>query len=48
MKANSYNNLPMDHGNMLEQYRQFYPDAIMTEIMSADGSGSSTRKCTTW
>ena len=39
MKANSYNNLPMDFGNMLEQYRQFYPDAIMTEITSADGSG---------
>lgn len=39
MKANSYNNLPMVSGNMLEQYRQFYPDAIMTEITSADGSG---------
>ena len=39
MKANSYNNLPMDFGNMLEQYRQFYPDAIMTEITSADGLG---------
>lgn len=38
MKRNSYNRLPMDSGDMLEQYRQFYPDATMTEITSSDGS----------
>ena len=38
MKRNSYNRLPMDSGDMLEQHRQFYPDATMTEITSADGS----------
>lgn len=40
MKANgnSYNTLLKDSDDMLEQYRQFYPDASMTTIVSADGS----------
>ena len=38
MKANSYNSLLRDSADMLEQYRQFYPDATVTEITSADGS----------
>ena len=32
------NSLPLDSKDMLWQYRQFYPDATMTEITSADGS----------
>lgn len=32
------NSLPRDSNDMLWQYRQFYPDATMTEITSADGS----------
>lgn len=38
MKADSYNSLLKDSADMLEQYRQFYPDATVTEITSADGS----------
>lgn len=38
MKANSYNSLLKDSADLLEQYRQFYPDATVTEITSADGS----------
>lgn len=38
MKANSYNSLLKDSADMLEQYRQFYPDATVTEMTSTDGS----------
>lgn len=36
--GNTYNILLKDSGDMLEQYRLFYPDATVTEITGVDGS----------